>query len=162
VKCLQSETNSDLAVFADAVGRLMPRLLRGLLARERNALSRGRLTVPQLSVLDHVAGAGPCTMGAIAAMFNMKRPTVTGVVDRLVRLGFLRRSHGETDRRAVVAVATESGRRVVATFHGERRRTIARMFDGVGPTDRMRFLATMKEAVERIERTPERRTTGAQ
>ncbi len=161
MKCSQVESNDGLAGFADTVGRLMPRLLRGLLARERNALSRGRLTVPQLSVLDYVAGAGPCTMGAIAAVFNMKRPTVTGVVDRLVRLGFLRRSHGATDRRAVVAVATEKGRRVVGAFHGERRRTIARMFEGVRSSDRVRFLATMKAAVERIEPAPEPRRTGA-
>lgn len=143
--------DEPLAAFADGIGRLMPRILRGMLAREQNALSQGRLTVPQLSVLDYVAGAGRCTMGAIAAVFNMKPPTVTGVVDRLVQIGLLRRGHAETDRRTVVAAVTPKGRRVLAGFHGERRRTVARMFDGVTPPDRARFLRTMRMAVERIE-----------
>ncbi|OQW97104.1 MAG: hypothetical protein BWK77_02620, partial [Verrucomicrobia bacterium A1] len=149
-----------LAAFADGVGRLMPRMLRGLLAREQNALSQGRLTVPQLSILDYVAGAGHCTMGAIAAVFNMKPPTVTGTVDRLVKMGLLRRGHAETDRRTVVAAATPKGRRILAGYHGERRRTVAQMFDGVTPPDRTRFLRTMRLAVERIEVVPTVRAAG--
>lgn len=135
-------------------------MFRGVLAQESNALSQGRLTVPQLSVLDYVLGAGSCTMGAIAAVFSMKPPTVTGLVDRLVRLGLLRRGRAEADRRAVVAVVTAKGRKVVQAFHGERRRTIARMFAGVAPADRSRFLATMRAAVERIEVAPAGRGAG--
>ncbi len=154
VKYSETETDGALPAFADAVGRLMPRLMRGLLAREMNALSQGRLTVPQLSVLDYVAGAGRCTMGAIAAVFHMKPPTVTGVVDRLVGMGLLRRAPAEDDRRAVVAMATAKGRRVVEGYHGERRRTLAQMFEGVASPDRARFLRTMRRAVERIEVAP--------
>lgn len=155
------ETDGALAAFADGVGRLIPRMLRGLLAREQNALSQGRVTVPQLSVLDYVAGAGHCTMGAIAAVFRMKPPTVTGTVDRLVQMGLLRRGHAEADRRTVVAAVTPKGRRVLAAYHGERRRTVAAMFDGVTPPDRARFLRTMQRAVERIEVAPAARTAGA-
>ncbi|MBM4153731.1 MAG: winged helix-turn-helix transcriptional regulator [Lentisphaerae bacterium] len=150
----------DLQAFADGLGRLMPRLLRNVMGQERNALSQGRLTVPQLSVLDYVAGAGRCTMGAIAAVFRMKPPTVTGLVDRLVRLGLLRRGRAEADRRAVVAEVSAKGRRVVQAFHGERRKTIARMFAPAAPADRTRFLRTMRAAVEQIDVVPDRRGAG--
>ena len=139
--------------FAVEVVRLMPSLLRGLLARERNVLSQGRLTVPQLSVLDYVAGQGGCTMGTIASVFRMRPSAVTAVVSRLVELDLLRRGRSETDRRTVSAEVTTQGRRVIGSFHAERRRMVRAMFGGVPERDRAVFLRAMRGAVAAIERS---------
>lgn len=87
---------------------------------------------------------GPLTPGRLAALSGLTTGTVTGVVDRLVRAGFVRRERDAVDRRKVLVVlepaatATLAGHyrehaehldRVLAARTPEELRTIAAFLD---------------------------------
>jgi DNA-binding MarR family transcriptional regulator len=51
---------------------------------------------------------GPLSPGRLAELSGLTSGTVTGVVDRLERAGFVERRRAETDRRGVVVVPVEA------------------------------------------------------
>jgi DNA-binding MarR family transcriptional regulator len=65
------------------------------------------LTMPQLRVLFFVVSLDGATMSQIARGVGMTLSTATGVADRLIAQGFVRRVSDPEDRRVVWLVATE-------------------------------------------------------
>jgi len=67
------------------------------------------LTMPQLKALFVVAVSKGVTMTQLARTVGMTLSTATGVADRLIEQGLIRREHHPDDRRLVLLHATEAG-----------------------------------------------------
>src|SRR5512143_1983179 len=67
------------------------------------------LTAPQVHALLWLGHDGPLTMGELARRVAVTEKTVTGLVDRLERDGYLHRERDPLDRRVVRARATGRG-----------------------------------------------------
>ncbi len=86
------------------------------------------LTMSQLRVL-YMLQAGPGTpAGAVAAQLKVRPSTATGIVDRLVRDGLVRRDRDDMDRRRVRIWLTERGMRVINELRARNRAVIWRIF----------------------------------
>ena len=84
------------------------------------------LTVPQLRVLFFLRDKPGAAAGAIAQHLGVSPSTVTGLVDRLVRINLVRRIEDTADRRVVRARLTEEGAVAVAGLDdtGRERLTV--------------------------------------
>ena len=68
------------------------------------------LTFPQYVVLAALsAHQQSCTMRDLTSATFEDPPTMTGIVDRLVRMGLVKRARSEADRRVVLVQVTEKG-----------------------------------------------------
>lgn len=67
------------------------------------------LTTAQLRVLFHVRNDPGVTAGELASRLSVTPPTISGIVDRLVKLSLIRREDDESDRRLVRNHLTEPG-----------------------------------------------------
>lgn len=67
------------------------------------------LTTAQLRVLFLMREQPGVTAGELAHRLGVTPPTISGIVDRLVKLGFVRREDDESDRRLVRNLLTEDG-----------------------------------------------------
>ncbi len=68
------------------------------------------LTHPQFITLRALAmRACPCTMSDLTTITLHDPPTMTGIMDRLVKMGLVERTRCETDRRVVLAQVTPRG-----------------------------------------------------
>lgn len=67
------------------------------------------LTTAQLRVLFLVRESPGVTAGALAQRLSVTPPTISGIVDRLVKLSLVRREDDESDRRLVRNLLTEKG-----------------------------------------------------
>lgn len=99
-------------------------------------------------VLGLVQIHGPLTAGQIATMANLPSGTVTGVVDRLEELGFVRRERDPGDRRKVIVtvdherVYRELGHHYVG--QSERLRAVLAGYDA----DRLEVVAAfLRDAI---------------
>ena len=63
------------------------------------------LGITEMKALSILMREGPRTAGQLAAGLHLTSGAVTGVVDRLIRRGFVRRAQDEHDRRKVVIEA---------------------------------------------------------
>ena len=136
--------------FADRLGALMRKMARSMMSAERNYLARGVITLPQLWVLHEIADAGNCPMLLISRNLGIKSSTLTGIMDRLVKLGLVKRYSSETDRRRVLAEATPKGRRILEQIHAERRRTLIDAFGPLSTQERADYLAIIEKVAEQI------------
>jgi DNA-binding MarR family transcriptional regulator len=78
------------------------------------------LTFPQFFALAAlVAHKQTCTMRDLTSVTFQDPPTMTGIVDRLVRMQLVQRSRSETDRRVVLVQATPAGIELVDRINQE-------------------------------------------
>jgi len=68
------------------------------------------ITQAEANVLAQVAAAGPTPIATLHREFGHKRSTLTNVVDRLERHGFVRREVNRDDRRSFIVRLTPAGR----------------------------------------------------
>jgi MarR family transcriptional regulator, organic hydroperoxide resistance regulator len=73
---------------------------------------RSGLTARERLALDVLAEQSPLTMGGLANLCSCTKSTMTAVVDRLVRGGYVERESLEWDRRSVYVRITATGREV--------------------------------------------------
>jgi DNA-binding MarR family transcriptional regulator len=92
-----------------------------LLRRVRKEDVASGLTAPRLSALSVLVFGGPRTLGALAAVEQVRPPTMSVIVAELERAGLVVREPDPRDRRVVHARATPAGERLM--HEGRRRRT---------------------------------------
>lgn len=74
------------------------------------------LSVVQLDVLLIIATQQPCTMGQVAKqMPSLSLSSITVIVDKLVKAGFVKRVRCEADRRVVRVQLTQDGEDIYAS-----------------------------------------------
>ena len=92
----------------------MLRAFVGVLSSSARAVEqRTGVTNAQLFLLQQLSSAGPCSLGELAALAHTQPSTVSLVIGRLQRTGFVTRVRAADDRRRAVIALTTAGRRLV-------------------------------------------------
>ena len=138
----------DIDRFGQRMIALLPRMLRGFARRESNYLSRGKITLPQLGVLEYLSSRRESPMNELARHLGVTRPAATGLVDRLIVQGLVSRQGDRADRRVVRINLTPKGQRVLGNIWNQKRRMIQQVFGQISPADRSQYLATLEQVVE--------------
>ncbi|WP_225800864.1 MarR family winged helix-turn-helix transcriptional regulator [Streptomyces sp. NK15101] len=103
---------------------------------------------PQQGQLLCVLMPGPSGMGELGAKLGLAKSSLTGLVDRTSRLGFVRREPDPGDRRAVRVTLTEDGARVAEDFYTETCRRIEELPAGLEGPDRERLAELLGRVVQ--------------
>jgi DNA-binding MarR family transcriptional regulator len=129
--------------------------------RLRAADSELGLSPTRYSVLGRLTFHGPCTIGELAAMENVRSPSMTRLVADMEADGIAVRFRPEGDRRKVKVRLTEAGRELVDEA---RARKITFFRDAVekfgADADQLRWITAVLEHASGEELWPERRTGG--
>ena len=83
------------------------RVSREIAARTQGYLGQTELTYPQRIALMILDGDGPMPISDLASAMGSANSTISGVVDRLERLGLAQRIRSEQDRRKIYVSVTE-------------------------------------------------------
>ena len=145
-----STTSGDesLRDFADRVTKLMPRLIHAMQQQEQNALSSGVVTLPQYVVLDRLFDRGLSRMNDLSEHLGMKPSHVTGVMDRLVALGMVRRTDSAQDRRLVLAELTDKGKRAVRQIRAEKRDSVCQVYECLTVEEREVYVRAVEKLLQ--------------
>ena len=92
-------------------------------------------TMPQLKVLLCLYFDGPYRMKDLAATLGVSTPTATGIINRLVRRGLLRRNHDSEDRRVVTCRLSPHGAEQIATLWTTRFAVFQDIFGSLPPEE---------------------------
>jgi DNA-binding MarR family transcriptional regulator len=120
--------------------------------RHGQLLSTHGLTAPQYFTLASLYHQDrPRSMHVLAEITLQDAATVTGIVDRLVKLGYVSRERGEDDRRKVYVTLNETGRQVVDEVRSTTHQNWKRSFAALSQDDldgMLRILHRILEAWE--------------
>ena len=97
-------------------------LVRGFLAFSEAAAGQAGLTPQQHQALLAIKGFGGApTIGDLAEQLVIKHHSAVGLVDRLVKAGYLKRAQDRSDRRRVTLALTASGEKLLADLSSTHR-----------------------------------------
>lgn len=71
------------------------------------------LTAPQLMVLQAIRDLGAVAISRLSTEVSLSQATVTTIIDRLEKRGYVERRRSESDKRVVHALLTDAGRDAV-------------------------------------------------
>lgn len=115
-------------VFASAVTEVIEEEL----LRE---VTENQITISQLKILRLVNLTEAQTIGGVASFLGISNAAASKAVDKLVRMMLLRRSEGETDRRAIHLSLTQPSRRILAAYDAARERKLQQFFETFEPQE---------------------------
>jgi DNA-binding MarR family transcriptional regulator len=137
---------------AEALESILLRLIWQEHKRLGQALATYQLTVPQFyalrSIARHEAG---CPMSRLAELTHQSSPTMTDIVDRLVKAGLVSRRQDEGDRRKVLVELTPAGQEHLERVRQVKRDGLRRALERVGETDRRELLRLLQAYLAAME-----------
>jgi len=78
------------------------------------------LTQPQFRALSALAAHNqPCPMGDLREVTFQDGPTMTGIINRLIKMDYVERTRSQVDRRVVLVQVTQSGIEIVEKIEDE-------------------------------------------
>lgn len=105
------------------------------------------LTTAQLRVMFLLRQSPGVTAGELASRLSVTPPTISGIVDRLVKLDLVRREDDESDRRLVRNVLTERGEAACVRLERGAELYTRRLFVEMDPAALDSFVAGMKALI---------------
>lgn len=146
-----SAKSISIQTFAADMQQLMPAFLGAMIRREKNAISQGIITLPQflgLSFLHHNPGS---PVKAFAATLGLQLSSASGLIDRMVRNGLIRRERSKTDRRVVLLTLKSKGERMVDEILEQKKQSVAEIFAPLSAEERTTYLELMQKVVGNLD-----------
>lgn len=141
-------SSSDTAIqLADRMVLAAVRLTRRL----RGEDPASRMTGPQASALAVVVHAGAVTLGDLAALEQVRRPTMTKTAAELETLGLVKRTTDPRDRRVQRLSPTDKGRAWLVEGQARRIAPLAADIAALSEAEQA-LLALALNTIERLAR----------
>jgi DNA-binding MarR family transcriptional regulator len=109
------------------------------------------ITMTQFKVLLTIFIDGPQSCGSLASAVDLSLPTMTGILNRLNRRGYLKRERDQKDGRRVISDLSSKGREMIERLWVAGREQLAQVLQGVPFED----LQALERALEIFTRAVE-------
>jgi DNA-binding MarR family transcriptional regulator len=126
--------------FADRMSEIMPVIIKEFARRQTDEFYKGKLTFPQFLVLEFLRRSGESKMTTLANFMGVTTPAMTGIVDRLVKYGYVLRIFDPQDRRIIKIKLATKGTELVKKINQQRRQMIIKIFGQLSERDRQDYL----------------------
>ena len=136
--------------FGDRILELFPKLMQEITRHENNYVTKGKITLPQLMVLQFLSQKNEYQMSELAESINVSFSTATGMITRLVKHGLVSRRHGVKDRRAIIDTITNKGKSIVKEVYAQKRKGMIELFKRLSPEERSTYIGIIKKLVQKL------------
>lgn len=130
----------DLRADAGRLAQIFTVLQRSFALNLSKELARGHVSFSQYCLLSFLRETEPLNMTDIAQRMGHTTAATTGIVDRLEKLGHVRRSSGQQDRRRIFVQMTPSGAALVGQVHDDMVTNLLKMMAVLEPSERKSWL----------------------
>lgn len=124
-----------------------------LARRMRNQTSGGELSATEFSTLGRIRRDGPQTPGVLAKCEHVQPPSMTRVVERLEKAGYLRREPHPDDGRQQLISITDAGLTFVEQTRRQRSRWLSAQLDQLTDDEKIAIEAALP-ALRRLADLP--------
>ncbi|MDD3905383.1 MAG: MarR family transcriptional regulator [Candidatus Omnitrophica bacterium] len=140
----------SLSEFADKVSGMMPEFMRELYRKDPCDLHKMRITLPQLAIMIILERGGSQNMTDLARTMNVTTAAMTGIVERLVREGYVKRERDPEDRRIIKVIATTKGINAARGAEQSKKKMLARVFGVISAKERAEYLRILTIVRDRL------------
>ncbi|OGX16867.1 MAG: hypothetical protein A3K83_04285 [Omnitrophica WOR_2 bacterium RBG_13_44_8b] len=118
----------------------MPEIVKGFMQRQTNELVKGKITMPQFFILNVLGKEGATKMTDIAHVLNVTTAAATGIIDRLVKYGYVERLYEPQDRRIIKVKLTKTGTQLLTRINQQKKQMIMDIFGRISQAERESYL----------------------
>ena len=139
-----------LSEFADKLNEIMPVLMREFARMQPAEVYKDKITLPQILILQHLNSQDPVKMTDIANFMRVTTAAATGIINRLVKSGYVLRVLNDQDRRVIKVKITPKGLLLMKKLALDRRKKVIHLFSKVSEQDRrdyLRILTRIKDTI---------------
>jgi DNA-binding MarR family transcriptional regulator len=133
---------------AERLADIFTSLQRSFILNLSKELSRGNVSFPQYCLLGFLATQENLTMSEIAQRMGHTTAAATGLVDRLEKLGHVKRTHGLDDRRKIRVQITQTGAALVAEVRDDMVSNLLKIMEHLN-ADEQRIWVQIYEKISR-------------
>ena len=138
---------NQLELFVDDYSKLMQSITISLQAIQKELFKDSRITPDQFNLMDVVNKRKSCTSTVLANIFNVKKSSITAIINRLVEKGLIKRVFNEKDRRLHFLELTDEGQGILR----EEREKILELLLPIGDKLSDKELDDLKLHLSKIE-----------
>ena len=133
--------------------RSLRQIVRAVSLQSHKLSSEAGLTVPQLLCLKAIADTEDqeISPSALAKQIQVSPGTVTGITDRLAKLGYLERQRRPGDRRRVYLTLTEAGRKQQSEAPKPLQDRVMERLEALDGAEREEILTALQRVVELMD-----------
>lgn len=136
--------------------RAIRRIIRRTSEHSRNVGKHSGVSVPQMLCLKAIADLADedqVTVVKIAQTVQLSTPTVSRLLDRLEKSGFIHRERSATDRRKVCLTLTEDGLRRIEHLPTPLHEQFLTRLETLDPVERLGLLKALERIVQLMDAT---------
>jgi DNA-binding MarR family transcriptional regulator len=126
---------ASLRAAAERLADIFCVMQRSFLVGLSKDLAKGNVSFPQYLLLGFLVQNERMSMSEIAARMGHTTAAATGLVDRLEKLGLVRRIHAEDDRRKIFVKPSAAARELVAEVRDDMIANILKMMALLSPAE---------------------------
>lgn len=126
----------SISEFSKKMGEFFPSLLREFKKEHVQKLKEGKVTFPQVLILEALYKEDERIMSELAEQLSITRSATTELVDRMSKVDLVTRLRDEGDRRQVKVRLTQRGRRLIGKILRRKRDMLAQIFKRINPMER--------------------------
>ena len=145
----------SLYEFADELNKIMPTIIKEFGRRHANELYKGKITLPQLLILNFLNEKSESRMTDLAHFMKVSTAAMTGLIERLVKYNYVCRVYDPGDRRIIKLELTLKGRELVRKTNQQRRSMIIDVFGRISERERAEYLKILTRIKEILAREGE-------
>lgn len=142
--------NISITEFADRVSEIMPAIMKEFIKSQAGGFHKLKITLPQLAIMTILEREEEANMTDLAKAMDVTTSAMTGVVDRLVRDGYVNRSHDTKDRRIIRIKLTAKGLKTVRTAIDDRKKATIKIFGVISQEERDKYLSILEHIREHL------------
>jgi len=144
-----SRSDSEIRGDCEKLADILTVLQRCFLMNLSKELARGKVSFPQYFLLGFLAQQKHLTMSEIAAKMGHTTAAATGLVDRLEKIGYVRRTHASDDRRKIEVQITPPGQCLVAQIREDMVTNLGGMMRLLSPAEQRAWLQVYEKIFAR-------------
>lgn len=141
----------DLKNFSKEVAAILPYIHVELLKRQPAELVKSRISFTQMVILGILSRMDNAKMGDLSKTLGVTKSAVTGLIDRLIRAGLVRRSRSKEDRRIVRVSLTSKGMALSKKIDDFKLNGIGSLFSNINQDERMQYLVILRKLRSNIQ-----------
>lgn len=117
----------------------------------RKDIKKYDLNITEFAVLELLYHRGEQPIQVIGKKILIASSSITYVVDKLEKKGYVQRVHCSSDRRVIYASITEQGRQLMDTIFPEHAQEMKRMFEGIDEQELQQLIEIAKKVGKQAE-----------
>jgi len=138
--------------FGAEIARLLPLMLREVTRRQERIFLENNFVVSHVVVLDFLRERGSAPMGEISKVLGLTMSAATGIVDKMVEQGYVKRERSADDRRVVMVSLLRKGKDLIEKVVKARENLTNDMYSVLTEKEKDEYLRMLRKVHDNLRK----------